>query len=146
MLVHDVSSGDSSGADTAIVGSLGAWVEVAAWPTDWLAGGVINQDILLFETEPEIVIVIINLSTSVRGMWGSIGVHDLAHDHEGISPARVLANVDWDEKAVGGVAWSLLCRGTVEAPFRAIFEITGEVVDDHALASELLGRLVSIEP
>lgn len=124
MFVHDVSSRDSSGADTAVVGSLWSWEELTGWPSDWVASGVVDEDVLLFETEPEVVVVIIDLRAGVGSVWGTIWVHDFAHDHEGVSSAWIVADVDWDEETVGAVSWSLLGGGAVEAPFGAVLKFS----------------------
>lgn len=146
MRIHDVSSGDSLGADAAVVGALWTRVKVSGWPSDWVTGGVVDQDVFLFETEPKIVVVVVDLSSGVGGVWSAVWVHDFAHDNEGVLSAWIVADVAWDEETVGAVSWGLLSGAAIEAPLGAIFEFSGEVVDNHAFASEELGWFVSIEP
>lgn len=100
MLIHDVSATDVSGANTTIVWSLWGREESLLWPSDWVASGVVDQDVLLFKAEPKVIIVVIDFSSSVGSMRSSIRVQDLAHDDECISAAWVGADVDWFEETV----------------------------------------------
>ena len=145
VLFDDLSTDGVRSANRAVVLALGSGV-AADREADRAFVFVVPDAVFLLEAEPEVRVLVVDRRATVGLVRRSVGVEDLGHDQEAVLAARVRVAGDRLEQTVGGAPFGLLRRGTVERPHRAVFEVAREVLDDLRLASQALGRLVTIKP
>src|SRR5690606_19626267 len=106
----------------------------------------VPQEILLLKSEPEVVIVVIDSSPTVRRVRCTIGTQNFAHNEVSVFSCRILEKGNRLQKTVGRSAGCLFCRASIEAPLRTAFQLTVEVFHNFGFTSQTLGWNISVQP
>jgi len=56
---------------------------------------IIPKEILLLETEPEIVVVVLDCCTAIGLVRRAVGVEDFAHDEEAVLATGIFNDCTW---------------------------------------------------
>ncbi len=142
----DFTSDSTTATDAAVVRALRAGITFGG-EAQRLVRFRIPQRVFLFETEPEIVVVVVDRAAAVGAVRGSVGVQDFAHHQEtGADAARIGNDVNGFEQQVRRATIGLFGAASVEAPNLRVFQLATEIVFDLGLAAKRLGRLIAIQP
>ena len=90
VLVDDVSAGDVVAAHGAVVGALGLGVSALGEAERTVVGG--HQDVLLFESEPELLGVVVEQGPGVGGVDRFVGGKHLAQHDVAVFAERVVVD------------------------------------------------------
>ncbi len=94
MLFDDFAADCFAVSDRAVVRALRSG-EAFCGESEGTVGFRVPQGVFLFETEPEILVVVVDGRTPVGSVRGSIGVQDFTHDEEASAHAARIGN-DFD--------------------------------------------------
>ena len=107
MLFDTVAAVGVSRTDGTVVRAL--WSRITVRGETWRQLRIhIPQKVFLFETKPDIVVVIVNRGAPVRRMRRAVRVHHLAHNKKGILAIGVWVDRHWLQQTVGAAAVCLL--------------------------------------
>ena len=99
MLFDAVTAVGVTGTDGTVVGALWRW-ETARRKAGRQLCIDIPQEVLLLETKPEIVVVIIDGRAAIGRMWRTIGIEHFTHDQVRIVAVWIWINGNGLEQAV----------------------------------------------
>src|SRR5690606_19858043 len=108
-------------ANGAVVGSLRCRISFCREPK-WFVSFRVPKEIFLFETKPEVIVVIIDGSATVAFVRRAIGIENFAHHEEGILAPWIGEECHRLQEAVRVAASSLLCRASIKAPDGTILQ------------------------
>jgi hypothetical protein len=138
--------GDVVAAHGAVVGALGLGVSTLGEAERTVVGG--HQDILLFESEPELLGVVVEQGPGVGRVDGLVGVEHLAQHNVAAFAKRVVVHAHGLEHTVGVVALGLPRGTAVEPPHRTTVEFSRERVgvDCLSLGPDVDRRFITVQP
>ncbi len=145
MLFHTIASMAIRRTDRTIIGTL--WSRKSASGEAWwvIVFGA-PEKIFLFESEPEICVVVINRCSAVRFVWGTIRIEHLSHHKKSISTTWIRKERNRLQQTIRIATGCLLGAAAIKRPHRTIFQRSAEVTLDTRFGTQALGRLITVEP
>ena len=134
-----------AGTHGAVVRALRSGV-AAGRETGRQVGAGIPEEVLLFEAEPEVLVVVFDGRATVGLVWRTVRVHHLGHHQVGVAAARVREDRHRFQQQIGRVAFGLRRRTAIEVPHGAFFQRSSEVPLHPRLAAQALGRRYAVQP
>ena len=130
--LNDVSAERVLGAHGAVELALRRLV---AWETEGEVGLWVPEEVLLLETKPEVVVVVVDGGAAVRSVGAAVGVENLAHDEVSVDAVGVGVDGHRLEHAVRIATVGLQRGRAVKRPHGALSHRAAEIGSDHRLAS-----------